>query len=132
MEAHREAIRMIGDRIRERRIELNMTQEELAKKLGYKSRASINKIELGQTDITQSRIVEFARALDTTPAYLMGWEKPVPAASPIDTYDEEILADLQRLHDDPDLRMLLSATRKLSREDIRVMADLARRMHSED
>ena len=122
---------MIGDRIRDRRIELGMTQDELAKKLGYKSRASINKIELGQTDITQSRIVEFARALDTTPGWLMGWKEADPS-SPVDSYDEEVLADLQRLHDDPDLRMLLSATRKLSREDIRMMADLARRMHGED
>lgn len=124
---------MIGDKIRNRRIELGMTQEELAKKLGYKSRASINKIELGQTDITQSRIVDFARVLDTTPAYLMGWEdEPDQPRSPIDTYDDEILADLQRLHDDKDLRMLLSATRKLSRQDIQFMADLARRMHASE
>lgn len=38
----------IGERIRNRRIELNMTQEELAKKAGYKSRSSINKIELSR------------------------------------------------------------------------------------
>jgi|GEM_PF-63011 len=32
------------------------------------------KIENGTNDITQSRVVDFANALNTTPAYLMGWE----------------------------------------------------------
>ena len=53
----------IGDRIKTRRIEIGMTQEELAKMLGYKSRASINKIELGLTDVAQSKIPAFAIAL---------------------------------------------------------------------
>lgn len=64
----------IGDRIKSRREELNMTQEDLAIKMGYKSRSSINKIELGINDVTQSKVVKFAQALDTTPQYLMGWE----------------------------------------------------------
>ena len=34
----------IGDRIRKKREELGMSQEELAKKIGYRSRSSINKI----------------------------------------------------------------------------------------
>ena len=34
----------IGQRIKVRREELNMSQEELAKRIGYKSRSSINKI----------------------------------------------------------------------------------------
>lgn len=65
----------IGERIRERREELGLSQEELAIKLGYKSRSTINKIESGINDITQSKVAEFAKALNTTPAYLMGWEE---------------------------------------------------------
>lgn len=61
-------------RIKARREELGMSQEELATKLGYKSRSTINKIEMGKNDITQSKIKAFAQALNTTPAYLMGWE----------------------------------------------------------
>lgn len=64
----------IGKRIRQRREALGLSQEELAQKLGYKSRSTINKIEADINDITQSKVSEFARALDTTPAYLMGWE----------------------------------------------------------
>lgn len=63
------------DRIKNRREELNMSQEELANKLGYKSRSSINKIEKGENDIPQSKIVAFASALQTTAGNLMGWEE---------------------------------------------------------
>lgn len=62
-------------RIKQRRIELGMSQEELAFKLGYKSRSSINKIEMGDNDIPQSKILAFANALDTTPSYLLGIDK---------------------------------------------------------
>lgn len=67
----------IYDRIRFRREALNMTQEELAVKMGYKSRSSVNKIEKGENDIPQAKVVAFAKALDTTPAYLMGWTEVV-------------------------------------------------------
>ncbi len=58
--------------IRKRRQELNMSQQELADKLGYKSRSAINKIELGKNELTQSKIIAFAKALNTTPGELMG------------------------------------------------------------
>ena len=61
-------------RIKQRREELGMSQDELAKKLGYKSRSTIAKIEKGENDITQSKIAAFADALQTTPSYLMGWD----------------------------------------------------------
>ena len=68
-------------RIRQRREQLAMSQDELAKRLGYKSRSSINKIEKGENDIPQSKIVAFANALMVTPEYLMGWETPVGKTS---------------------------------------------------
>ena len=40
----------IGQRVKIRREELGMSQEELAKKIGYKSKSSINKIELVTDD----------------------------------------------------------------------------------
>lgn len=68
----------LGQRIKSRRELLQMSQEELAKKTGYRDRSSIAKIEQGVNDITQSKIVVFAKALGTTPAYLMGWEDKLP------------------------------------------------------
>lgn len=64
----------IGERIKQRRIELGMSQEQLAHKLGYKSRSSVNKIELGAQNLTQPKIESIAKALDTTPDYIMGWD----------------------------------------------------------
>lgn len=64
----------IGSRIRLRREKLGLTQDELGRRLGYKSRSSINKIELDQRNLTQSKIKAIADALETTPSYIMGWE----------------------------------------------------------
>ena len=53
----------IGDRIRAKREALGMSQEELATKIGYKSRSSINKIEKDGRGLPQSKILLIARAL---------------------------------------------------------------------
>lgn len=78
----------IGERIKQRREELKMSQEELAQKIGYKSRSSINKIELGLYNLKQPKIKAIADALETTPSYIMGWD------------DEE---NLNRIHKELDL-----------------------------
>ena len=63
----------IGERIKFRREELGMSQEELAHKIGSKSRSAVNKIETGANQLKQKKIMDIAMALDTTPAYIMGW-----------------------------------------------------------
>ena len=85
----------IGERIKQRREQLGMTQEELAEKLGYKSKTSINKIEMGKQDLTQRKIPAAADALKTSIAYIMGWEEdapPVPPATPQDDDGELMFA----------------------------------------
>lgn len=103
----------IGDRIKARRVQLGLSQEELAARLGYKSRSTINKIELGVNDITQSKVSAIAKALDTTSAYLMGWddEKPLSVSAEglsdikrdlidkIMAMDDETVAALNRIAD---------------------------------
>ena len=64
----------IGSRIKQRRKELNMSQEELALKIGYKSKSSINKIEKDDRGLPRSKIETIAKALGTSPEYIMGWE----------------------------------------------------------
>ncbi len=65
----------INERIKERRIALGLSQEELAQRLGYKTKSSIAKIERANNDFPQHKISKFASALETTEAYLMGWDK---------------------------------------------------------
>ena len=64
---------MIGDRIKQRRLQLGLKQQELADKLGYTSKSTIAKIETNVNDIAARTVTNFANALDTTEAYLMGW-----------------------------------------------------------
>ena len=58
--------------IKARRVELGLTQQELAEKMGYTNRSSIAKIENGAVDLSQSKIIQFAKVLETTPGALMG------------------------------------------------------------
>lgn len=87
----------VGDNILNRRRELGLTQEELAKRMGYKSKSTINKIEMGINDIPQGKIVKFAEVLYTTPARLMGWnEEEETLEEPKLTEGEKMLLDLFR------------------------------------
>lgn len=89
----------IGKKIRELREMQGMTQEELAHKVGYKSRVSINKIEL-QRDVPLNKLAPIAEALGTTPSYLAGWdeeiEKEVPQYNPAIQEFVEILPKLTK------------------------------------
>lgn len=60
--------------IKDRRKQLKMTQDELAKRTGYTDRSSIAKIEQGKIDLPESKIKIFADALLTTPSELYGYE----------------------------------------------------------
>ncbi len=88
----------VGENILLMRKRLGLTQEELAKKMGYKSKSTINKIELGINDIPQSKIVQFAEVLGTTPAHLMGWDEEEKSSpeEPKLSEGEEVLLDLFR------------------------------------
>ncbi len=72
----------IGQRIKARRVQLGMTQLELAQKLGYESKATIARIEADSRNLKQSKIKAIADALDTTPSYIMGWDdEPADSSS---------------------------------------------------
>lgn len=67
----------LSTRIRLRREALGISQEELAQRMGYRSKSSITKLEKGINDIPQSKLEELARALETTSAYLLGLDAPI-------------------------------------------------------
>ena len=62
----------LSTRLRLRREELGLSQEELAQRMGYRSKSSITKLEKGINDLPRAKLEELAAALDTTPAWLMG------------------------------------------------------------
>ena len=62
----------LSSRIQQRREQLGLSQEELAARMGYRSKSSITKLEKGINDLPRAKLEELAAALDTTPAWLMG------------------------------------------------------------
>lgn len=106
----------IGKRIMAKRKELGLTQEELALKMGYKSKSTINKIEMGINDIPQSKIAQFAEALSTTPAYIMGWldsveEKPVETANKLADWYLSL-----EFKEDEDVKLLVESYQQLDKQ----------------
>lgn len=64
----------MADRIKERRIAMDFTQEELAQKLGLQ-KSAIAKYEKGRVEnIKRSIIEKMSELLDCSPAWLMGWD----------------------------------------------------------
>ena len=61
----------LSGRIRQRREQLGLSQEELAARMGYRSKSSITKLEKGINDLPRAKLEELAAALNTTPAWLM-------------------------------------------------------------
>lgn len=59
----------IQERIKARREELEMSQDELARKLGYSNRSAVCKIEKGEKEIRQSLIVQIAADRELIEAY---------------------------------------------------------------
>lgn len=60
------------ENIKKNRLQLRMSQKELAKRTGYTDRSMITKIEKGRVDLPLSKIILFADVLQTTPIELMG------------------------------------------------------------
>ena len=76
-----------ADRIRQRRLELGLTQLEVAKRIGLTTKAAVCKIEKQGNEVTLKNVEIFAKALNCSPAYLMGWEEENETNNQIDKLD---------------------------------------------
>jgi len=93
----------IGDKIKQRRMELGWSQRELARKMGYVDNSTLARIEQGKVDVYQNKIKQFSQVLGVSIAYLMGWEE--------EQKKNDIQADIiLRMRTDPDF---MSAVEKL-------------------
>ena len=112
----------IGERIKQRRLELGYTADALAKLLN-KNRATIYRYENGDIENMPIDVLEpLAKALNTTPAYLMGWQEPHKASTTSQTEDYYLDAETaeyaEMLRTRPEMRMLFSASRGISKEEM--------------
>ena len=94
----------ISERIKQLRESKKMSQEELAKLMGYKSRSSIQKIEKGERELTRNGVVKVAQIFGVTPEYIMGWNVTDSSSSLTDSKltpkQKELLTLLVNLKDD--------------------------------
>ena len=92
----------IGERIKSRRIELGLSQQALSDKIGYTDRSSITKIEKDESDISYSKIFQFASVLDVSVEYLMGLDVSNNTIAPKENQPikEELLSIILRLSTD--------------------------------
>ena len=75
MTSQEESKKNFGERVKKRRIELGLSQDELARMMNYGHRSSIQKLESGENSIPQDKIERLAECLNTTIQNLMGWEQ---------------------------------------------------------
>ena len=89
----------IGQRIKQRRVELGLSVDDIAEKIG-KNRATVYRYESSEIEDLPTSILEpLAKALSTTPAYLMGWETDnifsIPNIIPLpETKDIPLIGDI--------------------------------------
>lgn len=97
--------------IKKYRLEAGLSQEELAKRVGYTSQASIAKIEKGLVDLSQTKIAQFAEVFGVTPRELMGLAEEEKTL----TESKELPASVRELHSlvdeltEPEAAVLLAA-----------------------
>lgn len=89
-----------GERIRQLRIEHQLTQEELGAKVGVQ-KAAIYKYENGLiVNLKRSTIEKLALVLDTTPTYLMGMEDDKPEQTTLTSSQASLLAVFNELNEE--------------------------------
>lgn len=94
----------IKDIIKNRRLELNMTMKETADKIGV-SEGTISRWESGEIEnMRRDKILSLAKALDISPALIMGWEPSATLST----------ADAKKLHLSPVEKQLITSYRRAS------------------
>jgi transcriptional regulator with XRE-family HTH domain len=121
----------LHEQIKKRRIELGLTQEDLAQRVGYKTRSAITRIESGENDVNQSKIKAFAAALHTTPSYLMGWEDDTESAPGYRYIDPEALDLMNEMRERPELQTMFSISRKATKENIELVNKMLKALAAE-
>ena len=101
----------IGEKIKHRRIEMGMSQRDLAAKMGYNHHSTVARIESGKVDIPQSRIVRFCEVLGVSITYLMDWEE---VKKENDTLSDVIL----RMRSDSVFREAVESLHKMDSEKL--------------
>lgn len=85
-----------GQKVKALRIARGMSQDELAQRLGYTNRSSINKIELGKNDLPRNKVAQLAAILGVEPIEFFKDDEAVPDVVP-DVVQDDIIVEIEKL-----------------------------------
>ena len=114
---------MVGDKIKQLRIEHKMTTEELAQKLGYKSASTISKWEAGAAEPPLQTVHKIAEIFGVDVNSLV-----VEDQEPSYYIDPEVAEMANEMYRRPELKVLFDASRNVSKEDLQYVSDLLSRL----
>jgi len=122
----------VGQRIKARRIELEMSMEQLANKLGI-NRSTVYRYETGEIEKMPIGVIKpIAEALRTTPAYLMGWDQEEIDAASMQIaeknayYDskESFIEEISEMVLTPeDFKRMQQYAQMMQKADLRIISD---------
>lgn len=126
----------MGERIKQLRLQLGMTLEEVGDIVGV-SKSTVLKWENGNiANMRRDKIALLAKALHTTPAYLMGWTDEVDQMFADDAtgraLDETVLKIAEELRDRPGMRMLFDAAKNCTEDDLLDVAAFISKFRKEE
>lgn len=105
--------------LKQRRVEMGLTLKEVSQKVGV-SEGTISRWESGDIEnMRRDKIVAYAKALDISPAVIMGWDEANDIKKPVYYLDPETAEAAQQMHDNQELKVLFDAARTASPEDLR-------------
>ena len=116
-----EVDRLVGDRIRRRRILMGLTQDQLGESLGI-SYQQIQKYETGANRVSAGRLYLIAARLDVSPGWFFD---PVKSDASSDDFDElgssrllmEFVRSFARIKDERLKTVLVSLVRAMAEEE---------------
>ncbi len=116
----------IMTRIKDRRLELNLSYQDLADRTGL-SKSTLQRYETGFIkNMPMDKLEILANALNTSSAYLMGWEDDSTSENYYLDNDARDLAEF--LFENPEYKVLFDASRKVKKEDIEFVKQMIDRM----
>ena len=120
----------IGNIIKNRRLKLNITLDEVGKAVGV-SKSTVQRWESGQiTNMRRDRIDALSKILDLSPLIFV--DKDSEPEAPSYYHDPETAEVAKRLRTQPGMRMLFDASRKASPKDLEIAANLLKQLKGEE
>lgn len=108
----------MAERIKERRLALGLTQEDLGNRIGLQ-KSAIAKYENGRVEnVKRSIIQRMAAALECTPSYLLGFEDDGYY------YDPDTAEIAEQMRNSEEMSMLFDEARDADPEDLKAIYNM--------